>query len=75
MSKGSSSEFPNSDDARMLTATEVADRLRISVRGVWRQVSTGCMPEPVYIGRLARWPLTTISDWMKNGCPPRTEVV
>jgi len=68
------SNAASDDDVRMLTVTEVADRLRISVRGVWRQVSTGCMPEPVYIGRLARWPLTTIRDWMKKGCPPRDEV-
>lgn len=57
------------DEARMLTANEVADRLRISVRGVWRQVSKEQMPKPVYIGRLARWPLGTIKEWMRNGCP------
>lgn len=56
-------------EIRMLTADEVAEELRISVRGVWRQVSTGRLPEPVYVGRLARWPLQTLREWLENGCP------
>jgi len=64
------SNVPSDDDVRMLTAVEVADRLRISVRGVWRQVSNKHMPEPVYIGRLARWQLGKIKEWMEKGCPP-----
>lgn len=64
-SKNSSLE----DETQMLTANEVADRLKISVRGVWRQVSKEQMPKPIYIGRLARWPLSTIREWMRNGCP------
>lgn len=59
----------NDDDVIMLTVDEVARRLSISVRGVWRQVSIGNIPEPVYVGRLARWPLKTIKDWMEEGCP------
>jgi len=66
--------IPIDDDAQMLTATEVADRLRISVRGVWRQVSKKLMPEPVYIGRLARWRLSIIKEWMEKGCPPHDRI-
>lgn len=69
MMQGSQST-PANDEVQMLTADDVAERLRISVRGVWRQVSTERLPKPVYIGRLARWPLTTIKDWMEQGCPP-----
>lgn len=65
---------PSQDhDVHMLTATEVAERLRISVRGVWRQVSTGRLPEPIYVGRLARWPLSTLKSWMEQGCPSNNE--
>ena len=67
------SHVPSDDDVRMLTAVEVADRLRISVRGVWRQVSSRHMPAPIYIGRLARWQLGTIKEWMDKGCPPCDE--
>ena len=56
-------------DIQMLTAQELADSLRISVRSVWRQVSIGKIPEPTYVGRLARWPLPIIKDWMDQGCP------
>lgn len=63
-----------SDNVQMLTASDVAKRLRISVRGVWRQVSTGRIPEPVYVGRLARWPLATIKEWMEQGCPPNDQM-
>ena len=62
------------DNLQMLTASDVAERLRISVRGVWRQVSTGRMPAPIYVGRLARWPQATIKDWMEQGCPSSDEM-
>ncbi len=61
-------------DFQMLTAQDVAARLQISVRGVWRQVSKGLLPEPVYVGRLARWPLSELKDWMDQGCPPRNRL-
>lgn len=59
-----------SPDVQMLTAEDVAERLQISVRNVWRQVSTRQMPEPIKIGRLARWPLHEIREWIERGCPP-----
>ncbi len=74
MRKDQSNKTPSDDDARMLTAKEVADRLRISVRGVWRQVSNKLMPEPNYIGRLARWPLRDFKEWMEKGCPPCDDI-
>lgn len=58
-----------SDEVQLLTAPDVAKRLRISVRGVWRQVSVGEIPKPIYLGRLARWPLPVIKQWMEDGCP------
>ena len=63
------------DNLQMLTASDVAERLRISVRGVWRQVSIGRIPAPIYVGRLARWPLTTIKEWMEQGCPSSDHMI
>jgi len=64
------SSKPNDDNARMLTVKEIAERLRISERSVRRQVSRKLIPQPIYIGRLARWRLGTFLEWMDKGCPP-----
>ena len=74
MSTESQARNAADDDLRLLTAAEVAELLRISVRGVWRQVSTERFPKPVYVGRLARWPLRTIRNWMDQGCPPNDDL-
>ncbi len=51
---------------RLLTVDDLAGMLQISVRGIWRQVSTGDLPKPIYIGRLARWRPSVIQDWLEN---------
>jgi len=58
-----------STDLQMLTAEDVAKALQISVRGVWRLVSRGRLPEPTYVGRLARWPQSEFKAWLEQGCP------
>jgi excisionase family DNA binding protein len=40
---------------KLLTAKDVAELLRISVRTVWRLVSTGAIPGPIKIGAATRW--------------------
>ena len=62
-------ELADDDELQMLTVEEVADLFRISPRGVWRQASTRRMPQPVYVGRLARWPQATLKRWIQQGCP------
>lgn len=52
----------------MMTVEDLAECLRISVRGVWRQVSSSKLPRPVYIGSLARWPVATIKEWIARDC-------
>jgi excisionase family DNA binding protein len=39
----------------LLTLAEVARRLRICSRGVWRLVARGELPAPVKVGSAARW--------------------
>lgn len=53
-------------ESRLLTVDDVAELLQISVRGVWRQVSIGQIPKPTYIGRLARWRTSAISEWLEQ---------
>lgn len=55
----------------LLSAKRVAELLDISVRGVWRHVSEGNLPQPLRVGRLARWKAATIHNWIDEGCPKR----
>lgn len=58
-------EFYKSPDAdrsmdRLLTAKEVATKLGICIRGVWRGVQNGELPAPVKVGRCSRFVLSEI---------------
>jgi excisionase family DNA binding protein len=44
----------------LLTAYEVAERLDISVRTVWRWTALGELPAPVRRGRVVRWKVADI---------------
>jgi len=41
--------------AELLGVDDVAATIGVSVRSVWRLVSGGHLPEPVRVGRAARW--------------------
>lgn len=41
--------------ALLLNVTQVAKRLGISIRTVWRLTSAGQLAQPVAIGRCKRW--------------------
>lgn len=32
-------------------------------------VKAGRMPGPVYLGRIPRWPLKVLVEWLNAGCP------
>ena len=53
-------------EVEMMTVSDLATNLRISVRSVWRQVSSGKLPPPIHVGRQARWPVKTILDWLSD---------
>ena len=62
---------PTLDD--LLTASEVAAKMKFSKRTLWRKLSKGELPKPVYIGGLPRWRAYEIRNWIEEGCPlPRS---
>jgi excisionase family DNA binding protein len=54
----------------LLDVRAVAALLDCSPRHVYRLADTGCMPPPVRLGALVRWPRQAVADWIANGCPP-----
>jgi excisionase family DNA binding protein len=60
-----------SDLARLINASEAAERLGVSVRTLRRLVDAGHGPAPVRVGRCLRWRLDEVSDWIRAGCPRR----
>jgi predicted DNA-binding transcriptional regulator AlpA len=51
------------------TARDLAGLLRCSIRHVWRMRDCGHMPPPIRVGRLVRWEVVRINDWIRQGCP------
>ena len=50
----------------LLTAQEVARRLAIGVRTLWRLVAQGKLPQPVrYSRKLVRWKVTDIDSYIQ----------
>ena len=53
--------------ADLLTAQEVAHRLAIGVRTLWRLVAQGKLPQPVrYSRKLVRWKVTDIDGYIQS---------
>jgi predicted DNA-binding transcriptional regulator AlpA len=49
----------------------IAAKLQISTRQVWRLHDAGLMPQAIKIGRRAvRWNRALIDEWIIAGCPP-----
>ncbi len=48
----------------LLSVKQVAELLALSSRTVWRLVSAGELPEPVRIGRAARWRMEDIEEFV-----------
>jgi excisionase family DNA binding protein len=53
----------------LLDVDAVAKLLTCSPRTVWRLSDAGKMPAPVRVGRLVRWPLKVLMEWIDRGCP------
>jgi excisionase family DNA binding protein len=56
-------------DARLVTASEVAERLGVHVRTVHRLKSVGKLPAPIRFAGSVRWRLRDLLDWIDAGCP------
>jgi predicted DNA-binding transcriptional regulator AlpA len=58
----------------LIDANEVARRLDLSERTVWRLVAAGKLPNPISIGdKSKRWRAKDIRSWVAAGCPSRSE--
>jgi excisionase family DNA binding protein len=59
--------FPAGRGRDLLTAQEVADRLSISSRTVWRMERRGELPSPIrYNRKLVRWKAADIEDYVAS---------
>jgi len=56
----------------LLTASDVAGLLAVSLRTVRRLDMTGRLPAPLLIGRAVRWRRAEITSWLAAGAPPRS---
>ncbi len=56
----------NAEENRdLLKAQQVAQRLSISVRTLWRLVDRGKFPRPIrYTRKLVRWKTSDLTDWL-----------
>jgi predicted DNA-binding transcriptional regulator AlpA len=48
----------------------VATMTSCSSRHVWRMSDQGLMPAPLQLGRLRRWRVGTLREWLRNGAKP-----
>lgn len=53
---------------RLLGVRDVANRLGVSTRQVWKLVRLGRLPAPVRLGRSVRWRESDISEFIRLGC-------
>ena len=61
------------DPTGLLTAGDLAKRLRISIRQVRKLHSKALVPAPVKLGRSMRWRGSEVGKWIEAGCPSREE--
>ncbi len=61
------------DPTELLTAGNLARRLKISLRQVRKLHSEALVPAPVRLGRSVRWRGSEIGCWITAGCPSREE--
>jgi predicted DNA-binding transcriptional regulator AlpA len=40
-------------------------------RSLWRDLSAGKLPAPIKLGKLTKWRVAEIRDWVAAGCPDR----
>ena len=60
---------PPADPGQLIGVGKVAELLDCSQRTVSRLADCGRLPRPRKVGRLVRWSVGEIRDWVENGCP------
>ena len=58
-----------SSEPLLISAEQLAEKLNISARTVWRLLSRGHIVPPVKFGGTTRWELAKIEQWIEAGCP------
>jgi predicted DNA-binding transcriptional regulator AlpA len=58
---------------RLLNVHQVAARLNISARQVWKLAAEDRLPKPVKLGRSARWRKSDIALFIAGGCSMRSD--
>ena len=53
----------------LLTVREVAARLKVSTRQIFKLAASGQLPRPVKVGGSTRWRSTDIEEFIERGCP------
>jgi prophage regulatory protein len=63
--------IPNDGGAEpyLITPKELAIRLNVSKRTLWRLRSDGRVPPPLRLGGVVRWRLDEVQNWIAAGCP------
>ncbi len=59
---------------QLLTVDQLAKKLSVSVRHVWRLHADIQLPGAIYLGRSVRWRESDIDKWIANGCNYTTDV-
>ncbi len=52
--------------SRLIDIDEVAEMLAVSARTVRRRVDDGELPRPIYVGRLAKWRVADIEEYIER---------
>jgi predicted DNA-binding transcriptional regulator AlpA len=60
-------------DENLISANQLAGKLGVSIRTIWRMDSSGKSPNAIRIGGSVRWNLNEINRWIKARCPDRLQ--
>jgi predicted DNA-binding transcriptional regulator AlpA len=53
----------------LITTNQFAEMLNISTRQLHRMRSKGTIIQPIKLGRMTRWSLEEVEEWIRTGCP------
>ena len=62
-------EVITEDSQQLLTVEQVAHRLNVGIRTVWRLDAEKKFPAPYRIGHRKRWELKDLELWLQWKCP------
>ena len=57
---------------KLLTVDQVADRLQVSRRTIYRLKDHGAFPEPIHVGRAVRWQESDVKQYLDEARPEAT---